>query len=535
MSTERAALINAILRSPDDDGPRLVCADWFEEQGGEADVARAEFIRLQVLRARMPAEDPRQREMYARELRLLRRYAAAWQGTHFAFRKSRFRRGFIEYVHLHLDHFQHHRRQLFALEPVRDVSLTGFWRARPESIGRVAGCAEWRHVDTLRIHCQGPHQWPPAAVLTLLESPHLTGLRRLRCDAAEFDAADRRRFERILQREALTDAQLPLLDFRAADQEWWFEGAGAHGVRALRALHFSYTTVPSRHLERVAAEPFWAGLSDLELAICDAEGARVLGERLPPGLKRLNLRVEQHSGDFRTDGLYERLAGTPLEVLRVRGGWMCGPAAFGRLLDENSRCRLRELTLRCHGTSLEHVVALAASPGSRHLRTLELYLADVPSDRIASTLALGSSDQLERLVSLGIAGNSDGTGALKALASAAGWESLRTLLLDFGGFDRDGLQAFSASPIAHRLNSLTLWSGGMGLQPDLAEALAALPHLAAVSVSGVMPLSVAQILSASESIARAEILHRGVQTTRSGQILAEPPVDDFWRSTEEGF
>lgn len=41
MSSERAALIAAIRESPDDDGLRLMCSDWFEEQGDEASVARA--------------------------------------------------------------------------------------------------------------------------------------------------------------------------------------------------------------------------------------------------------------------------------------------------------------------------------------------------------------------------------------------------------------------------------------------------------------------------------------------------------------
>src|SRR5262249_51702237 len=107
----RAALVAAILAAPDDDAPRLVCADWFEEQGDEASVARAEFIRVQIERARLPVDDARHSELQARELRLLRRYAPIWCGSHFIFKKARFRRGFIEGVHLHLQHFLHHRRQ----------------------------------------------------------------------------------------------------------------------------------------------------------------------------------------------------------------------------------------------------------------------------------------------------------------------------------------------------------------------------------------------------------------------------------------
>lgn len=46
------ALLNAILEAPDDDAPRLIYADWLDEQGqGE----RAEFIRLQIQIEREPS------------------------------------------------------------------------------------------------------------------------------------------------------------------------------------------------------------------------------------------------------------------------------------------------------------------------------------------------------------------------------------------------------------------------------------------------------------------------------------------------
>ena len=65
-------MIAAIREAPDEDGPRLVCADWFENQGDEASVARAEFIRIQIQRAPLPMDDIRQSELQARELRSLK-------------------------------------------------------------------------------------------------------------------------------------------------------------------------------------------------------------------------------------------------------------------------------------------------------------------------------------------------------------------------------------------------------------------------------------------------------------------------------
>lgn len=56
---EFQALLAAVLDDPADDTPRLVLADWLEETGHEAHVARAEFIRLQVA----GRDDSRQAEL----------------------------------------------------------------------------------------------------------------------------------------------------------------------------------------------------------------------------------------------------------------------------------------------------------------------------------------------------------------------------------------------------------------------------------------------------------------------------------------
>src|SRR5262245_38343099 len=144
IADERAALIAAIREAPDDDAPRLVFADWLEERGDEADLARAEFIRIQITRARLPIEDERHSELQARELRLLKRWAPAWCGSHFAFKKLRFRRGFIEFVYLPVTVFPDHCRRMFALEPVRDVLLTDWHLATEDLARRVAECEEWR-------------------------------------------------------------------------------------------------------------------------------------------------------------------------------------------------------------------------------------------------------------------------------------------------------------------------------------------------------------------------------------------------------
>ncbi len=64
------ALMTEILQAPDEDGPRLVYADWLEQQGDP----RGEFIRLQCLLA-AEGEQP---ELAARAAALLEQHGERW-------------------------------------------------------------------------------------------------------------------------------------------------------------------------------------------------------------------------------------------------------------------------------------------------------------------------------------------------------------------------------------------------------------------------------------------------------------------------
>jgi uncharacterized protein (TIGR02996 family) len=53
MLSDRDALLAAVRANPEEDTPRLMFADWLDEQGDEASATRAEFIRLQCELARL--------------------------------------------------------------------------------------------------------------------------------------------------------------------------------------------------------------------------------------------------------------------------------------------------------------------------------------------------------------------------------------------------------------------------------------------------------------------------------------------------
>src|SRR5690242_1892736 len=75
MPTEEA-FIQAIVADPEDDAPRLIYADWLDEQG---ESERAEFIRVQIALARMDEDDGRRPDLEVREQELLARHREAWQ------------------------------------------------------------------------------------------------------------------------------------------------------------------------------------------------------------------------------------------------------------------------------------------------------------------------------------------------------------------------------------------------------------------------------------------------------------------------
>jgi uncharacterized protein (TIGR02996 family) len=145
------ALLAAVLARPDDDTPRLVYADWLEEQG---DGTRAEFIRLQVeLQVRCGDESPptlqtpRDLGLYARSRELFNAHAHEWV-EHFAWVNKdgsvtahppgataasvhgaayRFRRGFVEEASMAPASWLAWGDRLLTEYPLRLVYLTSQW------------------------------------------------------------------------------------------------------------------------------------------------------------------------------------------------------------------------------------------------------------------------------------------------------------------------------------------------------------------------------------------------------------------------
>ena len=74
MRTEPDGFLTRIREQPDDDGPRLIYADWLDEQNDP----RGEFIRTQLALARLPDFDRRRPELERLESKHLSRHESLW-------------------------------------------------------------------------------------------------------------------------------------------------------------------------------------------------------------------------------------------------------------------------------------------------------------------------------------------------------------------------------------------------------------------------------------------------------------------------
>jgi uncharacterized protein (TIGR02996 family) len=122
---EREALLRAVCEHPDDDTPRLVFADWLDENG-EPD--RAEFIRLQIAVDRTPGYPdrfgPEHRELIKRiKFDLFR---GAWENDLPLPGPDApvWKRGFIETIRCTVEAWRSACKVVFALHPVQRVEFT---------------------------------------------------------------------------------------------------------------------------------------------------------------------------------------------------------------------------------------------------------------------------------------------------------------------------------------------------------------------------------------------------------------------------
>jgi uncharacterized protein (TIGR02996 family) len=192
--TQEKAFLQAIFENPDDDAPRLIYADWLDENG-QPD--RAEFIRLQCELEKVPAGhlpppvlDRRGRtrdtirstsrnKLIKRAASLLKKHGKQWAGPlRRTVRGYEYRRGFIEAIEIATQQFIDNGEKLFQLAPIRHAWLINADDhlddlLQTPLLRRLTGLdVSWNYVFS-----ENERKWT-----TLLTSPNLRQLRTLRLE-----------------------------------------------------------------------------------------------------------------------------------------------------------------------------------------------------------------------------------------------------------------------------------------------------------------------------------------------------------------
>jgi uncharacterized protein (TIGR02996 family) len=381
----RDAFLADICEHPDDDAPRLVYADWLDDNG---EPERAELIRVQCELARLTEEDIRWAALEMREAELLVQHGARWLAESPLPEEIRW----DEVYHRCLP------------EPV-----PAFWRGFPDAVvalderafARRAG-AIFAAAPVLRLRFETAVSdlgallaCPSLELLHALSLDNIVAQRVLGVDGMERLA--KCPYLARLQRLELTGNQL-----REAGVEVL---ARAESLPALEELDLSLNGLTDGAVAALAGSPLARRLRELCLwsnQITDA-GADLLLQM--PELKELFL------------------VKNPIPPV-----WLANLAASPGLR------RLRQLSLgNCHFGD-RAISQLAAAKGPFRLTTLVL-----PSCAIggAGVDALVGSDLAEGLIELGLDNNRIGPDGVRALAGRSRFGRLRFLRLTSCGLDDD--------------------------------------------------------------------------------------------------
>ena len=190
--TDHDALLQAVLAAPEDDLPRLVFADFLEESGHPANVARAQFIRLQIEFAQESSPYRVELEKQANELRPM--FEDEWdiaKAEHLEFQAIEYYwRGFVDVVKTGATNFAAVGSRMLAIAPISDLCLlssnhTEVWKRalNVPMLGRIPHLKLRGAVDSLS------YTFSQLLLPALVESLHLTGLRRLTLTSNNLDDA----------------------------------------------------------------------------------------------------------------------------------------------------------------------------------------------------------------------------------------------------------------------------------------------------------------------------------------------------------
>jgi uncharacterized protein (TIGR02996 family) len=434
-----------IVAHPDDDTPRLVYADWLEDNG---DSDRAEFIRVQLERSHLPEWDARQVPLRLREAALIEQHGGGWKRELPRIKGVRwegFRRGFVATARFNsFEVLAANASACWAAAPIEAVSVR--WPRHGEDVEGIEPIAGLRELSTTARYIN------PREVSRFADAPLLSTLRALTVRNGSLGIDGFRRLVRSPHLNTLTALRVPFnsIGNGAADA---LGDAGA--LTSLEELDLSETGSYGRYGEDPIIEPsgvqaltLWSGMSQL---------------------RSLNLS----GNDVRRDGL-RFLLGSP-RCTHLKELVLCTSGLDGRATEEFRTARaqlhldvldLGQNLLRDRG--VEHLVK------ARCLEELKVLHLDRCEIQTAGARMLARGPFLRSLRRLTVDHNSFGPEGLRALLEKKPTH-LHTLRMVNNDLCDEGASHLAESPASDALREVNLSENGLG--DYAAQALARSKHL----------------------------------------------------------
>jgi uncharacterized protein (TIGR02996 family) len=393
MQTEAEAFLQRIRAFHDDDAPRLVFADWLDEQGDPL----GRFIRVQLALASPPADEEARRKLIMQERELLAAHRATWEAPFRGLATGCvFRRGFVDELNVEAKQFLLSAREIFAAAPLQHVHLIDVG----DSLPAVMQSPYMSWLAALTVHAQ--HTGEPLA-RAVARSEQLAGVKRL-----------------ALTKNRLGDD--------AAEQL-----ARSPNLANLEELDLSENEIGESGARAIAASPHWSKLRRLELRenkLGPVGAEAVAGSDRLASLHYLGLsQNEVGLPRLLSLGRASALLGVPALDLTRNGLTAAGLLAILTRPQgmETDPVRITELDLS-HNEELgtEGARVLAACAHLANLTALRLSRCGIGNE---GCRALANSPHFNRVESLYLENNPLGDMGLSAFLEAKGWRALQRLAI----------------------------------------------------------------------------------------------------------
>jgi uncharacterized protein (TIGR02996 family) len=515
------AFLQAIREAPDDDAPRLIYADWLEEQGGASRAARADFIRIQCRLDELPDDDPARDRLEDEAADIVAEYEAEWiESLHGIAEDWCFSRGFIERIRIRSENLLTHAERLFDFAPLRSLHLL----IPRNDVPHLAACPQLRWVSTLDFsRCQLNDR----SLQQLLTSPHLERLSALNLFGNDINTPG---IEALVHSLVLTQLRSLDLSFN--------RGLGDRAIRllaqeknlaSLERLSIAGSNLTFGGMSELLRSTTLLRLSDLDLSWVRLGLAQqtfnLRSLREPPLLRQLQTLDLSNTSALLVHNLLVSPDLAKLRALSVRFLMLRSDDASSLTaspaLQNLTRLDLKGNNLGAAGTS-----TLAAFPNLAPVTYLDLSSNNI---RDTGAKALATSPYLARFRFLDLSSNGIGGPGLKALADSTNLNRLRTLHLGSNFIGSDSVRALAESPHLRNLTSLDL--SDASLEEDSARALASSANLTRLTTlllkKNLLGDGGAKALAQSPHLTRLSTLD--LNDNRIGKAGAEALAAASWR------